>query len=251
MTIDQTPPTTDLWRGGPEWDHERHAAAALAPPPADQCLCDFSFVRPRPEQVRTGGVITYLSRDLRKVATKAETHAWLDHGLTVSPVKQDGKTDALEGFQGGKARAEEANRQADERGYPGDVPIPYVAQDSGLTADQFPVVGEFFRGILSVRSGRPVGRYGGGNVFRYLDYVLGPVFALSWLAAATSWGDYAAAHLRQMPGAPWYPIPGCPTDDDLILRPFARWGAVSLSAGDRAAAASLTDHSTATARLLG
>lgn len=220
-------------------------------PSRERVLCDFSYTRPRPEQVRCAGVITYLSRDMRKVATRAETHAWLDHGLTVNPVKQDGKTDSLEGFAGGKARAEEANRQADERGYPDDVPIPYIAQDSALTTAQFPTVVDYFRGVFSV-TGRPVGRYGGGNLFRFLDVAFGvDVWALNWLAAATSWGGYALAHLVQQNGAPWFPIAGVPTDDDLILRPFRRWGLVGLSAGDRAVATSLIDHSTATARLLG
>lgn len=236
----------DLWKG----DLPDLLAAPLALPPPDRCLCDFSFTKPQPEQVRTSGIVTYLSRDMRKVMSRDQTHRFLDAGLTVSPVKQDGKTDALEGFQGGKARAEEANRQADERGYPEHVPIPYIAQDSGLTADQFPVVGEFFRGILSVRSGRPVGRYGGGRVFSFLDFTLGPVFALSWLAAATSWGAYPNAHLVQQPGAPWYPIGGVPTDDNRIDRPFARWG-LGLSDTDRASLSGATLDLTTTATLLG
>ncbi len=35
---------------------------------------------------------------------------------------------------------------------------------------------------------------------------------------------YPDAVLLQEAGAPWYPIPGCPTDDNRILHPFPRWG---------------------------
>lgn len=187
-------------------------------------LCDFSYSKPRPEQVPHAGIVTYLSTDPRKVTSRALLEQFLAAGKTVNLVKQEGATDALGGFDAGRKQAEDANRQADEMGAPAWLPIVYIAQDSDLSSVDFPTVAEFFRGVWAVR-GRPVGRYGGGRLFTFLDGRFGAEsFALSWLSGSTSFGPYPAAHLQQHNGAPFFPIPGVPTDDNTILRPFPRWG---------------------------
>lgn len=254
----------DLGKHGPEWIDLRTASPATrarARPPASQCLADFSWYKPNPASVPHAGIVGYLTRDTTgKRLMPAQCRSYLAGGKTVSLVGQDGKQQALRGAAGGREDARFYNAQADEDGAPLWLPLIYAVADFDASPSELRgPIREYVAAVLETLSTaaapvwRPVGIYGGIRTIDYLHDQFGDLIALYWQTVAWSGGRVSPhAHLHQQAGAPWYPLAGA-TDDNLIRRPFARWGQSpdGLSVDDRAALEVAHTDLTTTTRLLG
>ena len=95
-------------------------------------------------------------------------------GLAVGVVWETTSNRAGQGFDAGRADAQEANRQADALGFPADRPI-YYAVDFDASPD---VVRPYFDGARAA-GGRPVGVYGSFRVVEGLD--------LDWVWQCAAW----------------------------------------------------------------
>lgn len=224
----------DLWKGGPEWADQ---PPTLARPNPEAVLCDYSYAKPDPSQVKTGGVVVYSSRNPAKVPSQAHVQRLLALGKTVSWVGQDGGAQSLRGTAGGIDDARWHNGLLDKFDAPDWLPIALAVDFDASAVDLAGPIRGYFAAAVST-SKRPVGVYGGIRTITAMQSYFGDALAWYWQAVAWSAGRVSPhAHLLQQAGAPWFPIPGVPTDDSLVLRPFPRWGH-GLSDTDRSLLAS-------------
>lgn len=177
---------------------------------------DFSYSKPPPD-TPCAGIIGYLSSNPAKNLTRRVADGFLSQGKRVLVVWQEGKTGPVGGAATGMADAAEANRQADNLGYPTDCPIVF-ATDFDPTAAQVAPIVRYYEAVKA-RSRRPVGAYGGARTLDHVHHLV----ELRWQTKAWSGGRvHPKAHLLQENGAPFYGTPG--VDENTVLRPFRAWG---------------------------
>lgn len=167
---------------------------------------DYSWGRPTPSRLVELG-FSFIMRYLiypghgGKGLTREEREAATAQGLAVGVVFE--KTDArtLEGFSAGVQDAREAEEGLAAAGLPLDQ-VVYFAVDFNAQPQHYETIGEYFRGVLSVRPLLCVGAYGGMYVLEYLR--INQAASWFWQAGAASWSDYQVypyAHIRQGVGA--------------------------------------------------
>lgn len=160
---------------------------------------DYSWARPGGAAIAARGyrfAARYLSHDRTgKTLTAPEVADLHGHGVGISLVWEDSASGALGGAARGVSDAQEALRQANALGVPGDKPI-FFAVDFDATPGQQGVIDAYLRGAASVVGAPRVGVYGGYWVVKRC-YENGTA-AWGWQTVAWSGGRvHPDAHLYQ------------------------------------------------------
>lgn len=158
---------------------------------------DYAWARPSPGAIRGLGydfVCRYLSYDTGKNLSAGELGDLRAAGLDVVVVWETTATRALSGYAGGRADANEAQRQVSTLGYP--AAVVYLAVDFDSSEAQQPAINDYLNGAASVLGLARTGVYGSYYVIERC--LRAGVARYGWQTVAWSGGQQSSlAHIYQ------------------------------------------------------
>ena len=160
---------------------------------------DYAWDRPDVSQLKQNGkefVCRYLAyRPNGKVIDSDECKRLHDAGIGIVLNWEQAAGDFQNGYDRGKQHAQEALKQANELGYPSDLPI-YFSIDENVTSDAaMQTVGAYLNGVASVLGRHRTGVYGQYSV---IERMLPDYAEFGWQTYAWSSGKVSSkAHIYQ------------------------------------------------------
>jgi hypothetical protein len=124
---------------------------------------DYAFAYPSPTSIHADHyafAVRYLSYDPGKDISKSEAESLWAHGVDIVSNWEAGGTDTLEGYDEGRAEAQQADSEALAAGMPATRPI-YFSIDFDAASDQQAAINDYFDGVASVLGRDRTGAYGG------------------------------------------------------------------------------------------